>query len=105
MKEIIHYVISFELPTPQPSTVEYRYNPHTSVTEVWCTVYHRLNGRLHIGDSTFIETLDWVAMNDSGVEWREEARIHFADHYAARAWSSQSATDTALGYAPAGYLL
>jgi hypothetical protein len=105
MKEEIHYVISFELPTVETSVVEYRYNPQAGSTEIWCTVYHRLNGRLHIGDSTFIETLDWVAMNESGVHWREEARIHFADHYAARPWSSQSATDTALGYSPSGYQL
>ena len=92
------HVTVFGLPTPQPSTIEYRWNPSSGTTEVWCTVYSSVNGRRTIGDSTFIEELRWEAMNDCGVLWKEEAWRHFIDNYATRRWFDQPATDTALGY-------
>ncbi len=97
--KIIHSAI-FELPTAQPATIEYRYNPATHFTEVWCSVYHIIGGKRQIGDSTFLKELRWLPMNDAGVDWKDEASRHFMEHYAERRWSEQSATDTALGFVP-----
>jgi hypothetical protein len=100
MSPVFLHVTVFELPTAKPSTVEYRYDSRTNMTEVWCTVYQMVDGRRQVADSTFIEQLEWLPMNDCGVLWREEAWRHFIDNYAQRRWSSQPATDTALGYTP-----
>ena len=100
MSITITHTVAFELPTAKPATLEYRYNPATHITEVWCIVYYIVGGERTIGDSTYIKRLHWLPMNEAGIDYLEEAKLHFNENYAPRRWSEQSAPDTALGFIP-----
>ena len=93
-------VVAFELPTPRPSTIEYRYDARNHNVEVWCFVYYLVDGKRTIADGTLVKQLQWLPMNEAGIDYKEEAWRDFMDNYAARRWSSQSAPDTALGFVP-----